>query len=667
MGESKATSCNCKECESKSQEEQKDPKKLIRRIIFASILLVVCMVAERLLDLPMWERLLMYLVPFLVAGYDVLGGAAEGIMHGDPFDEDFLMSVATIGALAIGFLPDSEPEFAEAVFVMLFFQVGEAFEAVAEGNSRRSIAKLMDIRPDTANVECAGKVSVVSPTEVAIGEIVVVKPGEKIPMDGSIVEGTSSLDTVALTGESVPRSVSVGDSAISGCVNQTGVLRIRVTKPFGESTASKILDLIENAGEHKSRSEHFITRFAHIYTPLVVFSAIALAIVPPLVSGQFSETFPTWLLRALTFLVVSCPCALVVSVPLTFFGGIGSASKSGILIKGSNFLETLAKADTVVFDKTGTLTRGVFQVMAVHDVACDRCGAYAHGRSYQGLQGCDEDEQRLLHLAAHVERFSTHPIADALRAAYPHENDGCTVEDAQEVAGQGVIARVNGHKVAVGNTRLMDAVGAQWIDCDKVGTIVYVAVDGTYAGHIVISDEVKKDAAEAIEGIRSEGVHRTVMLTGDREEVAASVAHELGIDEWHAGLLPADKVEQVEKLLAQKKKDGQALAFVGDGINDAPVLARADVGIAMGAMGSDAAIEAADVVLMDDKPSKIARAIQISRRTLRIARQNIVLAVAIKIAILILAAMGLAPMWLAVFGDVGVLIICVLNATRTLI
>jgi Cd2+/Zn2+-exporting ATPase len=666
MGESKATSCNCKECESKSQEEQKDPKKLIRRIIFASILLVSCMVAERLLDLPMWERLLMYLVPFLVAGYDVLGEAAEGIMHGDPFDESFLMSVATIGALAIGFLPDSEPEFAEAVFVMLFFQVGEAFETVAEGNSRRSIAKLMDIRPDTANVERAGKVSVVSPTEVAIGEIVVVKPGEKIPMDGSIVEGTSSLDTVALTGESVPRSVSVGDSAISGCVNQTGVLRIRVTKPFGESTASKILDLVENAGEHKSRSEHFITRFAHIYTPLVVFSAIALAIVPPLVSGQFSETFPTWLLRALTFLVVSCPCALVVSVPLTFFGGIGSASKSGILIKGSNFLETLAKADTVVFDKTGTLTRGVFQVMAVHDVACDRCGAYAHGRSYQGLQGCDEDEQRLLHLAAHVERFSTHPIADALRAAYPHENDGCTVEDAQEVAGQGVIARVNGHKVAVGNTRLMDAVGAQWIDCDKVGTIVYVAVDGTYAGHIVISDEVKKDAAEAIEGIRSEGVHRTVMLTGDREEVAASVAHELGIDEWHAGLLPADKVEQVEKLLAQRK-DRQALAFVGDGINDAPVLARADVGIAMGAMGSDAAIEAADVVLMDDKPSKIARAIQISRRTLRIARQNIVLAVAIKIAILILAAMGLAPMWLAVFGDVGVLIMCVLNATRTLI
>ncbi|MEE8724352.1 MAG: heavy metal translocating P-type ATPase [Atopobiaceae bacterium] len=666
MGESKATSCNCKECESKSQEEQKDPKKLIRRIIFASILLVSCMVAERLLDLPMWERLLMYLVPFLVAGYDVLGEAAEGIMHGDPFDESFLMSVATIGALAIGFLPDSEPEFAEAVFVMLFFQVGEAFETVAEGNSRRSIAKLMDIRPDTANVERAGKVSVVSPTEVAIGEIVVVKPGEKIPMDGSIVEGTSSLDTVALTGESVPRSVSVGDSAISGCVNQTGVLRIRVTKPFGESTASKILDLVENAGEHKSRSEHFITRFAHIYTPLVVFSAIALAIVPPLVSGQFSETFPTWLLRALTFLVVSCPCALVVSVPLTFFGGIGSASKSGILIKGSNFLETLAKADTVVFDKTGTLTRGVFQVMAVHDVACDRCGAYAHGRSYQGLQGCDEDEQRLLHLAAHVERFSTHPIADALRAAYPHENDGCIVEDAQEVAGQGVIARVNGHKVAVGNTRLMDAVGAQWIDCDKVGTIVYVAVDGTYAGHIVISDEVKKDAAEAIEGIRSEGVHRTVMLTGDREEVAASVAHELGIDEWHAGLLPADKVEQVEKLLAQRK-DRQALAFVGDGINDAPVLARADVGIAMGAMGSDAAIEAADVVLMDDKPSKIARAIQISRRTLRIARQNIVLAVAIKIAILILAAMGLAPMWLAVFGDVGVLIMCVLNATRTLI
>jgi len=666
MGESKATSCNCKECESKSQEEQKDPKKLIRRIIFASILLVSCMVAERLLDLPMWERLLMYLVPFLVAGYDVLGEAAEGIMHGDPFDESFLMSVATIGALAIGFLPDSEPEFAEAVFVMLFFQVGEAFETVAEGNSRRSIAKLMDIRPDTANVERAGKVSVVSPTEVAIGEIVVVKPGEKIPMDGSIVEGTSSLDTVALTGESVPRSVSVGDSAISGCVNQTGVLRIRVTKPFGESTASKILDLVENAGEHKSRSEHFITRFAHIYTPLVVFSAIALAIVPPLVSGQFSETFPTWLLRALTFLVVSCPCALVVSVPLTFFGGIGSASKSGILIKGSNFLETLAKADTVVFDKTGTLTRGVFQVMAVHDVACDRCGAYAHGRSYQGLQGCDEDEQRLLHLAAHVERFSTHPIADALRAAYPHENDGCTVEDAQEVAGQGVIARVNGHKVAVGNTRLMDAVGAQWIDCDKVGTIVYVAVDGTYAGHIVISDEVKKDAAEAIEGIRSEGVHRTVMLTGDREEVAASVAHELGIDEWHAGLLPADKVEQVEKLLAQRK-DRQALAFVGDGINDAPVLARADVGIAMGAMGSDAAIEAADVVLMDDKPSKIARAIQISRRTLRIARQNIVLAVAIKIAILILAAMGLAPMWLAVFGDVGVLIMCVLNVTRTLI
>lgn len=661
MEELKSVSCSCED----QDEEDRDPKILIRRIGIAAILLVACIAAERLLDLPLWLLLLMYLVPYLIAGYDVLGEAAEGIAHGDPFDEDFLMSVATIGALAIGFLPGAEPQFAEAVFVMLFFQVGEVFEAVAEGNSRRSIAELMDIRPDTANVERDGSVVVVSPADVQVGEILVIKPGEKVPMDGTVLEGDSSLDTVALTGESVPRSVATGDKVISGCVNQTGVLRVRVDKPFGQSTASKILDLAENASENKSHSEHFITRFAHIYTPLVVLSAIALAVIPPLVSGDFGETFPTWLLRALTFLVVSCPCALVVSVPLTFFGGIGGASKRGVLIKGSNYLEALAKTNTVVFDKTGTLTRGVFQVMAVHDINCDRSGAYASGRSFRGLETCDKDEARLLHLAAHVERYSTHPIADALRAAYPEEKDECVVEDVREVAGQGVIASVNGKEIAVGNTRLMDSVGAKWLSCEKVGTVVHLSIDGVYAGHIVISDEVKADAADAVAAIRSEGVNRIVMLTGDRKEVAAAVAKSLGIAEWHAELLPKDKVDQVEKLI-QEKEDGQQLAFVGDGINDAPVLARADVGIAMGAMGSDAAIEAADVVLMDDKPSKIARAIRIARRTLSIARQNIFVAIAIKIVILALAAVGLAPMWLAVFGDVGVLILCVINASRAL-
>lgn len=615
------------------------------RVALAAVLLVVLKIVEKSLSLPMLGLFLLYLVPYLVAGYDVLAEAWEEIREGEVFSEDFLMGIATIGALAIGFLPGSEPEFTEAVFVMLFFQVGEIFEDMAEDNSRKSITRLMDIRPDTANVERDGKVLVVDPGEVAVGETIVVKPGEKVPMDGVVVEGASSLDTVALTGESVPREVSVGDAVYSGCVNQRGLLRMKVSKVFGESTASKILDLVEHASEGKSHSERFITRFARIYTPVVVVSAIAVAFLPPLFSGDFLANFSLWLIRALTFLVVSCPCALVISVPLTFFSGIGCASKHGILVKGSNYLEALSKTGIVVFDKTGTLTKGVFEVTAVHP--------------------SEMDETQLLHLAAHVERYSTHPIAASLRAAYPHESDSCSVENVEEVAGQGVRAVVNGKVVCVGNTKLMDAVGAQWKPCEKTGTIIHVAVDGVYAGHIVISDAVKSDSPEAIRNLKAEGVQRTVMLTGDRKEVAESVAKTLGLDDCHAELLPADKVDWVEKLLSSKEK-GRTLAFVGDGINDAPVLARADVGIAMGAMGSDAAIDAADVVLMDDKPSKIALVVRIARHTLAIAKENVVFAIAVKVAVLILAAIGLAPMWLAVFADVGVMVLAVLNATRAL-
>jgi len=591
---------------------------------------------------------MVYLVPYLFIGWDTLKEAAEGLAHGEAFNEHFLMSVATIGALCIGFLPGAETQFPEAVFVMLFFQIGELFEGYAEGKSRDSITHLMDIRPDTANVIREGNTLTVGPDEVGVGETIVIRPGEKVPLDGVIIEGSTALNTVALTGESAPREAGVGDEVISGCVNISGVVKVRTTKSFGESTVSKIIHLVEDAGEHKSKSETFITRFARIYTPIVVFAAIALALLPPLFSGQFATAFPVWLYRALMFLVVSCPCALVISVPLTFFGGIGGASRNGILVKGANYMDVLAKLDTVVFDKTGTLTHGQFAVEAVHPEKFD--------------------ERQLLHLAAHVEHFSTHPVGAALRDAFPDEaTDGCEVSDVEEVAGHGVKARVGGMLVCVGNAKMMDAVGAQWHDCHLAGTIIHVAVNGEYAGHIVINDKVKEDSSEAIAKLHELGVRRTVMLTGDRKEVAAEVARKLGIDEWHAELLPADKVSYLDEIMnSQLSTPNSQLAFVGDGINDAPVLARADVGIAMGGLGSDAAIEAADVVLMDDKPTKIATAIRIARRTLRIARQNVWFAIGVKVAVLVLAAAGLATMWMAVFADVGVTVLAVLNAIRAM-
>ncbi len=620
-------------------------KSKILKIALASVLLIAAVVVEHTTNLPTWQLLLIYLVPYLVVGYEVIAEAAEGLLHGEAFNEDFLMCVATIGALCIGFLPDAETEFLEAVFVMLFFQVGELFEDYAEGNSRKSIAQLMDIRPDTANVERNGSVETVAPDSVVVGEVIVVRPGEKIPLDGYIVDGASSLNTVALTGESAPRDVQAGDDVVSGCVNISGLIRVKTTKNFGESTASKIINLVENAGDNKSKSETFISRFARIYTPIVVFAAIALAFIPPIFAENYLAELPIWLSRALTFLVVSCPCALVISVPLTFFGGIGGASKKGILVKGGNFMDALSKVDTVVFDKTGTLTRGEFAVTAVHP---DKIS-----------------ETQLLHLAAHVEHFSTHPIAASLRAAYPNVNDECVVENIEEIAGHGIRAQVNGQMVCVGNSKMMESVGADWHQCHHVGTIIHVAIDGVYVGHIVISDRVKDDAAAAIASLKNVGVQRTVMLTGDRAEVAQAVANELHLDEFHAELLPADKVAHVERLLGEKTK-GENLAFVGDGINDAPVLARADVGIAMGALGSDAAIEAADVVLMDDKPSKIATAIAIARRTVGIARQNVWFAIGVKVLVLLLAGFGLATMWMAVFADVGVTVLAVLNAMRTL-
>lgn len=620
-------------------------KKKLWRIIVAALLLAGAFAVEKTTSLPVWQLLLIYLMPYLIVGYDVISEALEGLFHGELFNEDFLMCIATIGALCIGFLPGAETQFPEAVFVMLFFQVGELFEDYAEGRSRESISHLMDIRPDTANVLRGGEVSVVAPDTVTVGETIVVKPGEKIPLDGTVVEGSSSLNTVALTGESLPRDVAPGDDVISGCVNISGLLNIRVNKTFGESTASKIINLVENAGENKAKSETFIAKFAKVYTPIVVTLAFVLAFLPPLVSGDFSGNFPTWLQRALTFLVVSCPCALVISVPLTFFGGIGGASKNGILVKGANYMDTLSKLGTVVFDKTGTLTKGQFEVNAVHP---------------------DQfDETQLLHLAAHVERYSTHPIAISLKNAYPNEHDGCTVEDVEEISGHGIRAKVNGDTVCVGNTKMMDSAGAKWHPCHKVGTIIHVAVNGVYVGHIVISDRVKDDSAAAIADLKSLGVKNTVMLTGDREEVGKDVATQLGLDEYHAELLPADKVNAVERLIA-KKPAGTTLAFVGDGINDAPVLARADVGIAMGGLGSDAAIEAADVVLMDDKPSKVATAIRIARHTLKIANENVWFAISVKVAVLILAGFGLATMWMAVFADVGVTVLAVLNAMRTL-
>ncbi|WP_416201079.1 MAG: Lead, cadmium, zinc and mercury transporting ATPase / Copper-translocating P-type ATPase [Thermocaproicibacter melissae] len=624
---------------------EKENKKKLYRIIATAVLLVAVYIIDRNTALPLWGSLLLYLVPYLTAGYDILLEAGESILHGEVFDEDFLMSIATIGALCIGFLPDAEPEFPEAVFVMLFFQVGELFQELAEGKSRRSITQLMDLRPDSANVERGSEVITAKPEDVSVGEIIVIKPGEKVPMDGIVLEGTSSLNTVVLTGESAPRTIRAGDSVLSGCVNLSGVLRVKVTKPFGESTAAKILNLVENASENKSRSETFIAKFARYYTPIVVGAAVILAFLPPLFSGNFSGNIASWMYRALMFLVVSCPCALVISVPLTFFGGIGGASKNGILVKGSNYMEALSRAGIVVFDKTGTLTKGVFAVTAVHPDTCD--------------------ETKLLHLAAHVERYSTHPIAVSLRQAYPNEADDCSVTDVEEISGQGVRAVVNGKVVCVGNSKMMGSIGAKWRPCHHAGTLIHVAIDNEYAGHIVISDAVKEDAKEAVHTLKAAGIAKTVMLTGDHSEVAKRVAEELEIDEYHAELLPADKVSRVESLLAEKQAK-QSLVFVGDGINDAPVLARADVGIAMGAMGSDAAIEAADVVLMDDKPSKIALAVGIAKRTIQIARENIVFALAVKLLILILAGFGAVSMWFAVFADVGVMILAVLNATRTL-
>ena len=623
-------------------------KKQIVKIVIAALLLIAAVIVEKTCGLVKWQLLLVYLVPYLFIGFDTLKEAAEGLAHGEAFNEHFLMSIATIGALCIGFLPGAETQYPEAVFVMLFFQIGELFEGYAEGKSRESIAHLMDIRPDVAHVERKGAVEEVGPEQVAVGETILVKPGEKVPLDGVVIEGSTTLNTVALTGESVPRNISEGDEVISGCVNLSGLVKVRTTKAFGESTVSKIIDLVENATENKSKNETFITRFARVYTPVVVFAALALALLPPLFSGDFMGTFATWLYRALMFLVVSCPCALVISVPLTFFGGIGGASRKGILVKGSNYLDVLSKVDTVVFDKTGTLTHGQFAVTAVHPEKCD--------------------ERHLLHLAAHVEHYSTHPVGAALRDAFPDEaTDGCKLSEVEEIAGQGIKAKVENWTVCVGNAKMMDAIEVKWHDCEHIGTIIHVAIDGEYAGHIVINDKVKEDSAEAIRDLKSLGVRRTVMLTGDRKEVGKDVAEKLGIDDYHAELLPADKVAYVEELINTKPATPNSqLAFVGDGINDAPVLARADVGIAMGGLGSDAAIEAADVVLMDDKPSKIALAIRIARRTLRIAKQNVWFAIGVKVLVLLLAAFGVATMWMAVFADVGVTVLAVCNAMRAL-
>ena len=611
------------------------------------LLLIGAALIEHFMNLATWQLLLIYLVPYLLIGHDTLKEAVEGIMKGDMFNEDFLMSVATIGALAIGFLPGSDIEFMEAVFVMLFFQIGELFEGYAEGRSRDSISHLMEIKPDIANVERNGNTMQVSPEDVAIGETIVVRPGEKIPLDGKVIEGQSALNTIAITGESMPRQITEGNEVISGCINISGVIKVQTTKTFGESTVSKIINLVENANENKSKSESFISRFAHVYTPIVVFLAVALALVPPIFSAAgYAESFPLWLNRALIFLVVSCPCALVISVPLTFFGGIGGASRNGILIKGSNYMDALANLSTVVFDKTGTLTHGQFEVEAIHP------------ENY--------DAQELLHMAAHVEHFTTHPIGAALRDAFPNEaTDGCEITEVEEIAGQGIRAKVGNHTVCVGNTKMMDSIGAKWHNCHKVGTIIHIAIDGIYAGHIIINDKIKEDSKEAIAQLKALGVGKTVMLTGDRKEVGEHVAQQLHIDEYHTELLPTDKVSHMERLINEKPA-GSTLAFVGDGINDAPVLKRADVGIAMGAFGSDAAIEAADVVLMDDKPSKVATAISIARRTISIAHQNVWFAIGVKVAILLLATVGLGTMWMAVFADVGVTVLAVLNAMRAL-
>ena len=609
----------------------KKQKKTLVRIILSAVLLV----AAALIPVDGIVKLVLFLIPYAVIGWDVLWKAIRNIAHGQVFDENFLMAIATVGAFALG-------EYPEGVAVMLFYQVGELFQSYAVGRSRQSIAALMDIRPDYANIEQDGKLVQVDPEDVAVGDTIVIKAGEKIPLDGVVLEGSSAVDTAALTGESLPRDVNPGDDVVSGCINQSGLLKVRVTKVFGESTVAKILDLVENSSSKKARAENFITRFARYYTPVVVIGAVLLAVLPPLLfGGDWSD----WLQRALIFLVISCPCALVISVPLSFFGGIGGASKQGILVKGSNYLEALAKTETVVFDKTGTLTKGTFQVTAVHP---DRIS-----------------EGELLELAAMAESYSEHPISRSLREAYQKPVDASRVTDVEEISGYGVRAKVDGHDVYAGNGKWMDRIGASWRNCHRTGTVVHVAVDGEYAGHIVISDAVKPDAAAAIEALKREGVKKTVMLTGDVKAVGEAVAREIGIDEVHAELLPGDKVDQVERLLKNTSGKGK-LAFVGDGINDAPVLSRADIGIAMGGLGSDAAIEAADIVLMDDKPSKLAVAVRISRKTLRIVRQNIVFALGIKLLFLALGAFGMANMWEAVFADVGVSVLAILNASRAL-
>ena len=615
------------------------------RIIVAAILMIVLHFAS----VSGMVRFGLYLVPYLIIGYDILWKAFKGVKNRQPFDESLLMAIATLGAIILAVYEDGD--YTEAIGVMLFYQIGEWFQSYAVGKSRRNISELMDIRPDYANVEREnGQLEAVDPDEVEVGTIIVVKPGEKIPIDGEVVEGSSTLNTSALTGESLPREVESGDEVISGCININGLLKIRTTKEFGESTVSKILDLVENASSRKSKAEDFISKFARIYTPAVVAAAIALALVPPFVRMGFMGVpadWDVWIYRALTFLVISCPCALVISIPLSFFAGIGGASKAGVLVKGSNYLETLSKVKTVVFDKTGTLTKGVFQVTAAHPQ--------------------EMSEKELLHLAAHVERYSTHPIAASLRAAYPNESDSCRVEAAEEIAGEGIRAHVNGNVVCVGNSKMMEAVGAEWYDCHRhaAGTVIHVSINGRYAGHVIISDVVKETSKAAIAALKSVGVARTVMLTGDAKEVADAVAKELGIDQVRSELLPADKVQNVEELLLENKGNGN-LAFVGDGINDAPVLTRADIGIAMGAMGSDAAIEAADVVLMDDDPMKISQAIRISRKCLSIVNQNTWFSIGIKLVVLLLGAVGIANMWFAIFADVGVMILAVLNAMRAL-
>lgn len=615
------------------------------RIIVAAILMIVLHFAP----VSGMVRFGLYLVPYLIIGYDILWKAFKGVKNRQPFDESLLMAIATLGAIILAVYEDGD--YTEAIGVMLFYQIGEWFQSYAVGKSRRNISELMDIRPDYANVEREnGQLEAVDPDEVEVGTIIVVKPGEKIPIDGEVVEGSSTLNTSALTGESLPREVESGDEVISGCININGLLKIRTTKEFGESTVSKILDLVENASSRKSKAEDFISKFARVYTPAVVAAAIALALVPPFVRMGFMGVpadWDVWIYRALTFLVISCPCALVISIPLSFFAGIGGASKAGVLVKGSNYLETLSKVKTVVFDKTGTLTKGVFQVTAAHPQ--------------------EMSEKELLHLAAHVERYSTHPIAASLRAAYPNESDSCRVEAVEEIAGEGIRAHVNGNVVCVGNSKMMEAVGAEWYDCHRhaAGTVIHVSINGRYAGHVIISDVVKETSKAAIAALKSVGVARTVMLTGDAKEVADAVAKELGIDQVRSELLPADKVQNVEELLLENKGNGN-LAFVGDGINDAPVLTRADIGIAMGAMGSDAAIEAADVVLMDDDPMKISRAIRISRKCLAIVNQNTWFSIGIKLVVLLLGAVGIANMWFAIFADVGVMILAVLNAMRAL-